>query len=574
MRHFGFLIFVKSGSGMADFPYKCLFCCLKRIPMKLSQTLCFLLMVCIVGRLSAQDRSIAYMSAGGKLRPLQAIMDIRHYTIALDVDIPKKSIDGYCEISLILSKPTDTLLFDLVHLLNVHQVAVDKGNAAFEQKGDSVLIINKAGYKAGKHIIRINYGGEPPVAVRPPWQGGFTWTTDKAGNPWVVINCQLQGAKLFLPCKDHPSDEPNEGIDMFITIPKGLSVAGPGLLQGVKNVAGNKATWHWKTNYTISTYCMVFNIAKYKVYSRPYTTVDGHTVPIQFYVLEEDTANASHVIDIRARDTRILEKYFGEYPWVNEKIGIAEVPNPGMEHQTMVTYGDKFKYDKYPNGLDYSANLFHEFGHEWWANKVTNKDWAHMWIQEGINTYAEALFFKETMGETAYDSVMVSQRAGIRNLKPVVQGEELDMALVYTGDVYAKGSFFMHTMRHVLGDSVFFPLLKKFITDVKYPYNRFFTTQDVQEYFCKGSGRDLNALFDFYLRTTNTMDFELRKLRPDTYTLSIKNSPMDLDLDILTDTGMVHTTIKANKATPLKITSKTLPVIDPKGWYFKRVIMQ
>lgn len=514
------------------------------------------------------------MVAGGKLRPLQAIMDIRHYTLALNVDIPKKSIDGYAEISLILTKPTDTLLFDLVHLLTVHGITVDKANANYDHKGDSIFIVNNKGYAAGKHTIRINYGGEPPIAVRPPWKGGFTWTTDKAGNPWVVINCQLQGAKLYFPCKDHPSDEPNDGVDMFITIPKGLTVAGPGLLQGVKNAGANKATWHWKTNYTISNYCVVFNIAKYKVYSRPYTTVEGHSVPIQFYVLEEDTAHASHVLDIRERDTHILEKYFGEYPWFKEKIGIAEVPNPGMEHQTMVTYGDKFKYDRYPNGLDYSANLFHEFGHEWWANKITNKDWAHMWIQEGINTYAEALFFRETMGEAAYDSVMVSQRASIRGLKPAVQGDGLDMNVVYSGDVYNKGSFFMHTLRHVLGDTVFFPALKKFVTDVKYPYDQFFTTQDVQDFFNKQSGRDLSPLFDFYLRTTNTMDFELKHTRPDTYILSIKNSPMDLPVDILTDKGIIHTTILANKSTPLKIISQTQPVIDLNGWYFKKVTIQ
>jgi aminopeptidase N len=522
----------------------------------------------------AQNRDISYMSAGGKLRPLQAIMDIRHYTLALDVDIPKKSIEGYCEIDLLLTKATDTLLFDLVHLLRVSKITVDKNNAGFEQKGDSIFIVSNKGYKEGKHTIRINYGGEPPVAVRPPWKGGFTWTTDKAGNPWVVINCQLEGAKVYFPCKDHPSDEPNEGVDLFITIPKGLSLAGPGLLQGVKNTGKDKATWHWKTNYTISNYCVVFNIAKYKVYSRPYTTIGGHTVPIQFYVLEEDTAHADHVLDIRARDTRILEKYFGEYPWFKEKIGIAEVPNPGMEHQTMVTYGDRFKYDKYPGGLDYSANLFHEFGHEWWANKVTNKDWAHMWIQEGINTYAEALFFKETLGEAAYDSVIISQRASIRNQQPVVKAEEMGMAEVYNGDIYSKGSFFMHTMRHVLGDNVFFPALKKFVTDVKYPYNKFFVTQDVQDFFNKQSGCNLDALFDFYLRTTNTMDFELRRLRPEIYILSIKNSPMDLPLDILTDAGIVHTTITANKSTPLKIVSKTQPVVDPKGWYFKKVIVQ
>jgi aminopeptidase N len=524
--------------------------------------------------LYAQGNAVSYMHAGGKLRPLQAIMDIRHYTIALDVDIPKQSIDGYTEIELILSQPTDTLLFDLYHLYNIHQIEADNKKALFSQKGDSILITDAGKFKAGRHKIRISYGGIPPIAARPPWDGGFTWTKDKSGNPWVAINCQLQGAKVYYPCKDHPSDEPNEGADLFITIPKGLSVAGPGLLQGVKNRPNDRATWHWKTNYTISNYCIVFNIGQYTVVKRPYTTIDGHTVPIEYYILQEDVAKAGIVIDMRARDAHILEKYFGEYPWAKEKMGIAEVPNSGMEHQTMITYSSKFRHEEYPGGINYSAELYHEFGHEWWANKITNKDWAHMWVQEGINTYAEALFFKETFGESAYDSVMVSFKGNIKNIKPVVQGEGLDMGQVYNTDIYTKGAFLMHTLRYVLGDSVFFPALKKFVTDVKYPYNQFFTTADVQQYFCAQSGKDLNALFDLYLRTNNTIDIELYKVKPDVYNMLVKNSPMEMLLDIQTDKGMIHTKMTAGANTQVKIISKTLPVIDPRGWYFKKVIIQ
>jgi len=351
-----------------------------------------LLVLCFISatQLYAQDRSISYMTSGGKLNPLQAIMDIRHYTLALDVDIEQQQINGYTSIDLLLSQATDTLLFDLVHLLTVKKITVNKKDAAFFQKDDHIFITGPKIFQPGKQTVKIEYGGQPPVAVKPPWKGGFTWTKDQHGNPWVVINCQLEGAKVYFPCKDHPSDEPNEGADLLITVPNGLTVAGPGLLQGVTKKK-NKTTFHWKTNYTISNYCILFDIAKYKVVNSEYTTIEGNNVPVMFYVLEEDTAYAAHVIELRKRDTRILEKYFGEYPWIKEKIGIAQVPNPGMEHQTMITYGDRFTYKKV-NGQDYSDNLFHEFGHEWWANKVTNKDWAHMWIQEGINTYAEGLF--------------------------------------------------------------------------------------------------------------------------------------------------------------------------------------
>lgn len=522
--------------------------------------------------LQAQNRDISYVNSGGPLKPLQAIMDIRHYTIALDVDIDKRTINGYAEIELLLAQPTDTLLFDLIHLYTVQKTVVNGSVNSFAQKGDSLVIVNKNGFKAGKQTIRIYYGGMPPDAKRPPWDGGFTWRTDGQGNPWISINVQLQGAKLYFPCKDHPSDEPNEGVDLLITIPKGLSVAGPGLLQGVKPAKNNWATWHWKTNYTISNYCIVFDIGKYKVYSQPYTTVAGHVVPIQFYVLEQDTTHAAEVLAMRVRDTRMLEKYFGEYPWYKEKIGIAEVPNSGMEHQTMVTYSGKFAYDKYP-GLNYSGEMFHEYAHEWWANKVTNRDWSHMWIQEGSATYAEALFFRDKLGEAAYDSVMARKRIGIRAVKPVITATSSYLNSGYNTDMYSKGAFLLHTLRFVLGDTVFFPALKKFVEDVKYPYNRFFTTDEVAQYYSAVYGKNLQPLFDFYLKTTDKMDFELTQSAPDTYNLTIKNSPMELPLDVLTDKGTIHT-LTPEKGKRFTIKSKTQPVIDPKGYYYKKVLVQ
>jgi len=513
---------------------------------------------------------ISYMSSGGKLNPLQAIMDIRHYTLALDVNIEQQSIDGYAEVDLLLSQRTDTLLFDLVHFLKVKKITVNKINSNFFQQGDHIFITNSKGFDTGKQKIKIEYGGKPPVAVRPPWKGGFTWTKDTNGNPWVAINCQLEGGKVYYPCKDHPSDEPNEGADLIITVPSGLTVAGPGLLQSTSKPKDHKQTFHWKTNYTISNYCIVFNIAKYKVYSSTYTTINGNKVPLQFYVLEADTAKAAHVLEIRARDCRILEKYFGEYPWIKEKLGIAYVPNPGMEHQTMISYGDRFTYKKV-NGQDYSDNLYHEFGHEWWANKVTNKDWAHMWIQEGINTYAETLFFREVGGERAYDSVVNLFKGHIANKVPVVPGEVANTGEVYTGDIYVKGAFFMHSLRYVIGDEIFFSTLKKLATDTSYTYNNFVTTDDVEKLFSTRSGKDLKPLFDLYLRTTNKIEVSVVNIGFNEYALQLKNFSMELPFDILTDHGTEHLLIGKKV---IKIKSAFPPVADPEGHYFKKVTIE
>ncbi len=519
----------------------------------------------------AQNRDISYMTSGGKLKPLQANMDIRHYTLALDLDIANQSISGYTEIDLDLAKASDTLLFDLVNFLDVTKISAAKKNRNFYRDKDLIYIVDPAGFKAGRHSIKIEYHGKPPVAVRPPWKGGFSWKKDNAGNPWVIINCQLEGGKVYFPCKDHPSDEPNEGVDMLITVPKGLTVAGPGLLQSV-TTKKDKQTFHWKTNYTISNYCVVFNVAKYAVVKRMYTTIEGNKVPMEFYVLEEDRAVAEKILDMRERDCRILEKYLGEYPWAKEKIGIAQVPNPGMEHQTMISYGDgenRAKFSTVKVGTwDYSGNLFHEFGHEWFANKVTNKDWAHMWIQEGINTYSEALFCREANGERGYDSMIVMFKKSIRNEKPIVQGEELNSGEAYIGDIYTKGAFFMHTLRYVLGDERFFPTLKKLATAPQYTYSNFISTDDVEQLFSNAFGKSLKPLFDFYLRTTKKLEITVQQTGYNEYSIKAANLPMPLPLDVLTGTGSQRLVLDDKG---IKVNSSFPPVVDAGGYYLKKV---
>jgi aminopeptidase N len=375
---------------------------------------------------------------------------------------------------------------------------------------------------------------------------------------------------MYFPCKDHPSDEPNEGVDMRITVPKGLVVAGPGLLQKT-TIKNNKATYFWKTNYTISNYCVVFNIGKYKVAKDAYTTINGNVVPIEFYVLEEDTMHAKKLIETKIRDTKILEKYFGEYPWYKEKIGIAEVPNSGMEHQTMITFDNKFKYQNI-GGQEYSDNLFHEYAHEWWANKVTNKDWAHMWIQEGIGTYAEALAYYDLGGEEAYHAKMAVFKKSIKYKKPMVGGEELSEDETYAGnDIYTKGAFFMHSLRYVIGDEIFFPALKKLATDPQYTYDNFVISKDVEDLFTNAAGYSLKPFFDFYLRTTNTLDFNVKEIGYQQYQITPANYVMDLPIDL-----MVNHKIEKKLLTKegLKITSQHPPIIDPTGYYLKKVFVQ
>jgi aminopeptidase N len=505
------------------------------------------------------------LTSGGRLKPEQAIMDIRHYTIALKVDIPDSSIDGYAVVDFVLSQASPVLLFDLLDSFHIHGVSVDGSPAVFSYKNNLISITGS--FAQGRHSVRVDYGGKPHIAIHPPWDDGFIWTRDSTGNPWVAITAEGTGGKLYFPCKDHPSDEPNEGVDMLITVPSGLVVAGPGLLQEV-TPSGASVTYHWKTRYTINNYSIIFNVGKYKVVSRDYTTIDGHTVPMQFYVLEEHASKAPHHLEILEKTVHEQEKYFGEYPWAREKIGIVETPHLGMEHQTMNAYGNKFRYTQV-GGSDYDGLMHHEFGHEWWGNKITAKDWADYWIHEGICTFGDALYIREFEGEEAYDRYFARASHGFRNQQPIVLGHDIDEEAAYQPDIYGKGAFFMHTLRFVIGDSLFFPLLKGFATDPRYTYDNLVGTDDVEQYFSRGSGMQLKPLFDLYIRSVGLLQVSVRQVDAGHYAISTVGMPLTLPLEVGTDSGVQR--IMVGSAEQI-VASSSKPVIDPRVFYLTKVI--
>jgi len=515
-------------------------------------------------RVSAQT-----LTNGGKLKPEQAIMDVRHYTIALNVDFAERAVNGYTEIKVNMTKPSHVLLFDLMDSLNVSKVLVNGKTEHFDYKNSLISIHPEKELQTGDAIVRVYYGGKPHVARRPPWDDGFIWSKDSTGHQWMAITAEGAGGKLYFPCKDHPSDEPNEGVDMIITVPKDLVVAGPGLLQKVTKT-GATATYHWKTNYTINNYSIIFNVGDYKVFSRPYTTCDGNKTTVQFYVLNEHADKADHFLGIFVKTIHEQEKYFGEYPFWKEKIAMAETPHLGMEHQTMVAYGNKFRYTKI-GGEDYDWLMHHEFGHEWWGNKVTAKDWADYWIHEGICSFGDALYTREFAGEKEYNKIFQKSIFTFENKLPIVQHPDMDEDAAYINDIYSKGAFFMHTLRYVMGDSLFFPTLKKFVTSPQYTYDNLVSTDDVEQFFTKQSGYNLKPLFDLYLRTTNKLEIHIKSLPANKYLIQLQNIDMKLPLNVTTD-GVTKRLMVDDKG--LRVESKSIPIIDPEVFYLKKIIIE
>lgn len=291
---------------------------------------------------------------------------------------------------------------------------------------------------------------------------------------------------------------------------------------------------------------------------------------MQFYVLKYHVNKAVHHLEVLEAMVKLKENYFGEYPWAKEKIGIVETPHLGMEHQTMNAYGNKFRYTKVGT-QDFDWLMNHEFGHEWWGNKVTAKDWADYWIHEGIEVFADELFIRDYEGELAYNEQFKAMEPSFANEKPIVQGKDMDEEAAYINDIYSKGGFFMHTIRYVIGDSIFFPTLKELATSPRFTYNNLVTTDDVEQLFSKASGMNLKLLFDLYLRTTQKLTVHVTRMPQNQYRIQLDNYDGALPVDIITDQGY-QKSIVDKKGIVVKSTKQ--PEVDPNDFYLKKLILE
>lgn len=455
-------------------------------------------------------------NSGGILTPEQAAYDVKSYDLDLRFNIEEHSIKGVLTATATIVNRIDKFVLDLDKLLTVDSVSlVEAKNQTplkFERQAGKVVIAFPKTEEQGQSVaVRVAYSGQPRVAVRPPWDGGLIWSKTSDGQPWVAVACETEGADLWFPVKDHPSDEP-ETVSLHYTVPYNLVAAGNGKLQSVvKNPDGTK-TFNWFVSQPINNYCITFAIAPYKLIEDKVQSISGMMIPIQFYVLPEHFAKGQSLVDLTKKYVAFFEEYLGPYPFRADKIGIVETPHLGMEHQTLIAYGNNFKYNK--AGHDWL--MFHEFGHEWWGNLVTAGDWKDLWIHEGFQSFMDNLYLEKTVDKDAYFKAMKNRYKNLINAKATAPREpQTSFEMSYQAPDYKKGdedhynkaALFLNTLRYLIGDDAFFralrrmaysdPLMEK-VTNGK--QTRFATTDDFLRIAEKESGKKLGWLFEVYLR--------------------------------------------------------------------------
>jgi len=447
--------------------------------------------------------------SGGIVPPGEAAYDVRHVELRVRVLPETRSITGSAETTVRVIEPLDTFLSDLDHRLTVHEVRVDGHRRPFEQGKDRLRVTLDPVWSHGEsHRVLVRYGGKPKVALKAPWIGGFVWKkTPEGDDPWIGVACQEDGSDIWWPSKDHPSEEPEEGMDISLTVPEGLVGLSNGAPLGSVDNGDGTVTSRWKVHYPINQYDVTLNVGPYVSIEERYHGVDGTLdVPILFWALPEHEEKARRMWRQAPHILEVLGRRFGEYPFLEDKYWVVEAPYLGMEHQSLVAYGDEFT----DNAFGFDAILLHETAHEWWGNKVTVSDWADFWLHEAFATYAEALYVDDTLGRDRYLDYMERMRGRIRNRKPIVQGKDLDSIHAYTGDIYFKGAWVLHTLRWLIGDEAFFRILHDFPNDPRYAYGHA-TTQDFIDFVAAETGRDLGWFWKRYLFTAELPGWSFRR---------------------------------------------------------------
>ena len=450
----------------------------------------------------------------GSITPQRAWWDLTYYHLDISVNPENQSIEGSNTINYRVLRPNDEIQIDLQDPLKINKVIQDGKELNFRSEGYSHFIKLKKKQKSGQiKSIKVFYEGKPKVAVRPPWDGGITWTKDSNNNHFVASSNQGIGASIWWPNKDHMYDEVDSML-ISVNVPKNLTNVSNGRLRSVEDY-GETKTFHWFVSNPINNYGVNINIGDYVMFSEIYDGEKGDLDMI-YYVLRDNLERAKTQFKDAIKMMQAFEFWFGPYPFYEDSFKIVEVPYLGMEHQSSITYGNKYMkgylgrdLSRTGWGLKFDYIIIHEAGHEWFANNITYKDIADMWVHESFTTYSENLYLDYHYGKEAASEYVIGTRSSIANRSPIIGKYGVNKR---GSDLYSKGANILHTLRQITANdekwrSILRGLNKEF-------YHQTVTTKQIENYILNrigvkiGNDGVVNRFFDQYLRDSRIPVFE------------------------------------------------------------------
>lgn len=449
----------------------------------------------------AQETFTRKDSLHGGLRPERTSYDVQRYDLEVRIDPDAKTIVGHNDITFKTVEPTSKIQIDLFENMSIDSIVFEKKKLQYKRDNNAVFVQFPSELKKGsENVVKFYYSGKPIAAPRAPWSGGFDWKKDKNGKHFIGVAVQGTGASLWYPVKDSQTDEPDKGATVKVAVPNGLMDVSNGRFLGSKDLGDGYTRWDWEVKNPINNYDITVNIGDYAHIHDNYKGLD-----LDYYVLKYNEEKAKqHFGEVKTMMDCFQSK-FGKYPFADDGYKLVETPYLGMEHQSAVAYGNW--YLKGYRGSDLSGTgigltfdyiIIHETGHEWFGNSITSQDIADMWIHEGFTMYTEAVYVECTLGYDKAVQYMNGIKNNIHNYDPIIG--HFGVNHEGSGDMYPKGAWLLHTLRHVVNDDAkWWKMLYDYSENFKH---KIITTQDVDDFFSKRMNMDLTPIFNQYLRTT------------------------------------------------------------------------
>lgn len=452
-------------------------------------------------------------SLRGNLTAERNCYDINYYHLDVKLDVGKRFISGSNLFSFTATQDFQLLQFDLFDNLKVEKVEYKGQRLSFKREFNAVFVTFPSVIRKGsRENFTVFYSGYPTVAKNAPWDGGVMFSKDESGKPWVATACQGVGASIWWPNKDHQADEVDSML-ISVTVPPGLQDVSNGRLRKVSDMGKGWKKYDWFVSNSINNYCVALNIGDYTHWSDVYQGEKG-PLTLDYWVLKANREKAQKQFGENVKPMlKAFEHWFGPYPFYEDGYKLVETPHLGMEHQSAVAYGNKFRNGYMGRdlsetgwGLKWDFIIVHESGHEWFGNNITSKDLADMWIHESFTNYSESLFIESLYGKQAGQEYVNGTRGSIQNDRPIIGTYNVNKE--GSGDMYYKGGNVLNMIRAIIGNdekwrSILRGLNKTF-------YHQTVTAGDITSYISRESGIDFSKIFQQYLHLRTLPVLEVR----------------------------------------------------------------
>ena len=445
---------------------------------------------------SHEKSASRWQAQNSTLNQNQEKIDIKFYELNLDIDFNSSRLRGSVTVNGVIGNIyPDFIELDLYDNMTVDSILQNNIPILYLHENDMLKIPISDITLNDENLfsLTIFYQGTPDHCGA----GGFKFDEHQnIGHVWTLSEAYC--ARSWWPCKDDPSDKA-DSVNIIVSVPiePAYIVASNGLLSST-TINNNKKTYFWKERYPITTYLVSLAIYPYTKWVDQYVSpISSDTMLIEHYVFP-DRYEASYPNYSLTKDMlSFFSELFGEYPFISEKYGHADFTwGGGMEHQTLSSMGS------------FSQNLMvHELGHSWWGNLITCKTFNDIWLNEGFARYCQALWAEHMYGREAYFDFM-NNHAYYGAGTIYVENPSSNSQIFSAGLSYNKASWVLHMLRHKVGETMFFDILKSYASNDSLSYNAA-STSDFQKVCEDISGLDFEQFFQQWIYGERYPKYEL-----------------------------------------------------------------